>query len=199
MIAGNSATTRGGGVLVISGSVSSTSSTFSNNSGIGIDLFVGSETGNFVTANDLGDGDTGANNLQNFPVLSISGSNVTRTLNSTANTQFRIELFSNTTPDPSGFGEGQTFIGFQDVTTDGTGIASFTFTSPAGSNFSSTATNILAGQTSEFSVIAVSPPTLSIAIAKTTDGAETGATSSVFTLTRTGDTTASLNVIELTH
>ena len=39
-----------------------------------------------VTANDAGDGDSGANNLQNFPVLNVVPGGVQATLNSTANT-----------------------------------------------------------------------------------------------------------------
>ena len=52
------------------------------------------------TANDLGDGDVGSNNLQNFPVISRAERNVggtvsvSGTLNSIANTGFRIEFFA---------------------------------------------------------------------------------------------------------
>ena len=94
------------------------------NTGLGIDL-----TNNGVTANDAGDGDTGANNLQNFPVLTsaemVSSTQVTivGTINSTANSQFRIEFFSNTAQDGTGHGEGQTYLGFVNVTTDGSGNA----------------------------------------------------------------------------
>jgi len=57
-----------------------------------------------VTPNDLCDGDTGANNLQDFPVLtslSSSAGNTTiqGTLNSSPNTTFTIEFFSNAAPD----------------------------------------------------------------------------------------------------
>lgn len=81
-----------------------------------------------VTPNDPGDSDTGANNLQNFPVLtdayqlettvSISG-----TLNSTPNTQFRIEFFAIPTCDSSGYGEGKTYLGYNTHTTDHLGTA----------------------------------------------------------------------------
>ena len=98
------------------------------NSGLGIDL-----ANNGVTVNDAGDGDTGTNNLQNFPVLtsvqmSSTQATIVGTLNSTANTNFRIEFFSSATQDATGYGEGQTHLGFVNVTTDGSGNASFNTT-----------------------------------------------------------------------
>jgi len=142
------------GVAVQSGtnnSIQSNSIVF--NGGLGIDLGV---TG--VTPNDAGDGDLGPNNLQNFPVItSVSAgasTAVVGTLNSTANTLFRIEFFSEQFPNASGFGEGQNLIGFTNVTTDASGNASFnpTFavTVPAGQVVTATATDP-AGNTSEFS------------------------------------------------
>ena len=143
------------GVAVQSGinnSIQSNSIVF--NGGLGIDLGV---TG--VTPNDVGDGDTGPNNLQNFPVInsaSAAGASTTvqGTLNSNPNTQFRLEFFSNQFPNASGFGEGQTFIGSTTVTTDGAGNASFNpslpVTVPPGQVLSATATDP-SGNTSEFS------------------------------------------------
>jgi hypothetical protein len=58
--------------------------------------------------------------------LPASGSVVGGTLNSTPNTAFHIEFFASNTADPSGFGEGQTFLGFTNVTTDAAGDAAFT-------------------------------------------------------------------------
>lgn len=43
---------------------------------------------------------------------------------------YRVELFSNSDFDPSGFGEGQTYLGAINVTTDGKGSAHFTATLP---------------------------------------------------------------------
>jgi hypothetical protein len=74
-------------------------------------------------ANDACDVDTTPGNLgQNYPVItsaSIVAGNVTisGTLNSTASTDFHLEFFSNVACDPSGNGEGQTFIGSANVTT----------------------------------------------------------------------------------
>ena len=125
------------------------------NNNLGIDL-----TGDGVTPNDAGDADTGANNLQNFPVLTSAITNagtttVAGTLDSTANSTFRIEFFSNPTCDPSGNGEGQTFLGFVNVTTNGSGIGSFNTTIPiatsVGQVLTTTATNTSTGDTSEFS------------------------------------------------
>jgi hypothetical protein len=74
------------------------------NAGQGIDL---GDNGS-VAPNDTGDGDTGANNLQNFPVLTVANPStvVAGTLNSTSNTTFGLDFFANTACDASGNGEG---------------------------------------------------------------------------------------------
>jgi hypothetical protein len=82
------------------------------------------------TPNDAGDGDTGPNNLQNYPVIqSISSSGgmttISGKLNSAANTTYRIEFFANDAIDPTGFGEGGTFISSTNATTNASGDASF--------------------------------------------------------------------------
>jgi hypothetical protein len=125
--------------------------TAGNMSGLGIDL-------GGIVPNDPGDADTGPNGLQNFPLLtsiSSTGGNVSimGTLNSVANQTYRIEFFANDALDPSGYGEGQTFVGFTNVTTDANGNASFNFSVPqiAGlGRVTSTATDPN-GNTSEFS------------------------------------------------
>lgn len=129
-------------------------SSFSNG-GLGIDLI-----GHFgPDPNDPCDSDNGANNLQNFPLLTAATSDgiVTKlqgTLNSTANTTFTIEFFANDACDPSGFGEGQTFIGSTTVMTNASCNASFNVTLPvsvaAGRSITATATDP-PGNTSEFS------------------------------------------------
>src|SRR5262249_2112397 len=68
------------------------------NGGLGIDLGV-----YLVTPNDNCDADTGANMLQNFPVLtqvvSGNGTGIRGTLNSKANATFLIQFFANPTCD----------------------------------------------------------------------------------------------------
>ena len=149
----------GQGIVSSGSGISLSSNSIFANTGLGIDLHGGAEDANFVTANDLGDTDSGPNNLQNFPVInsvsSAAGSTtITGTLNSTANTTFRIELFANDAADPSGFGEGQTYLGAKVVDSDGSGNATFTLTVPTavpvGQFVSATATDP-AGNTSEFS------------------------------------------------
>ena len=77
-----------------------------DNAGLGIDL-EGPTDG--VTGNDAGDGDTGSNNLQNFPVVSLAyldgGTVVEGTLNSAASTEFTLEFFASAACDPSDHGE----------------------------------------------------------------------------------------------
>lgn len=122
-------------------------SIFSNDS-LGIDLAG-------ATANDPADADTGANDLQNFPVLTLAERDAGKTtiegkLKSTPNKQYTVQLFSN----PQGQDEGETFVGQVKVTTDAQGKASFTFESTqprSDQNITATATDKSAKNTSEFS------------------------------------------------
>jgi hypothetical protein len=95
-----------------------------SNAGLGIDLEFDGDP-NCVEPNDNCDVDTGPNNLQNYPDLTSASSNgisttVKGTLNSKASTKFRIEFFANDLCDPSEHGEGQTFLGATNVTTNST-------------------------------------------------------------------------------
>ncbi len=112
-----------------------------------------------VTPNDLGDPDTGPNNLLNFPVLNstlIVGSTLTvmGTLNSAPNAPFTIEFFASAVAGSDG--NGETFLGSITVTSGADGNASFTleFTGDFSNRHFITATTIdAAGNTSEFSQV----------------------------------------------
>ncbi|HEX7174437.1 MAG TPA: C25 family cysteine peptidase [Pyrinomonadaceae bacterium] len=163
--AGNTIAFNGGdGVYVSSGTANAIRrNSIHSNIGLGIDL--GADG---VTLNDLDDPDTGANNLQNFPLIidARTGSTViTGTLNSTPSTTFTIEFFYSAVPDPTAHGEGQNYLDSISVTTDAGGDAAFTHTAtttaPLGNVITATATNP-AGNTSEFSrAHVVLAPTLS--------------------------------------
>lgn len=140
------------------GNIIQSNSIFSNG-GLGIDL------GNAgVTPNDTGDADTGANTLQNFPVLTSAkgaaggGVNVQGTLNSTASSTFTLHFYSNASCDGSGNGEGQAFLGSATTTTAANGNATFNVTVAGtalpGQVITATATNSL-GNTSEFSACVI--------------------------------------------
>ena len=105
-----------------------------------------------------GDLDAGPNSLQNFPVITgaqLSGStiSISGTLESTPSSTFTIEVFANPAADPSGAGQGKTWIGSVDVVTDAAGsaaiIASLAANMTSGSYISCTASDA-AGNTSEF-------------------------------------------------
>ncbi|MBC8095903.1 MAG: right-handed parallel beta-helix repeat-containing protein, partial [Akkermansiaceae bacterium] len=101
------------------------------NARLGIDL--GTSSG--VTANDLGDADTGANQLQNYPVLtgvtnSLAEVVIAGGLSSAPNTTYQLDFFGNREPDASGNGEGEIFLGSTNVLTDGSGQVSFLVTLP---------------------------------------------------------------------
>ena len=122
--------------------------------------FLGIHLGpNGVLPNDPLDTDSGPNNLQNYPELTLAeaGSTIVQgTLNSTPNTLFALDFFASSVADPSGFGEGQRFLGSIIVTTSPGGAAPFsaTLTAPSavGEFITATATDPL-GNTSEFSAV----------------------------------------------
>jgi uncharacterized repeat protein (TIGR01451 family)/CSLREA domain-containing protein len=149
-----------------------------DNLGLGIDL---SPDG--ATANDANDSDVGANGLQNFPVLTSASSSdgsttLGGTLNTTANKTFRLEFFANNACDPSGKGEGQTFIGSTSVMTDGSGDASFSLMlGTLGPFITATATDP-DGNTSEFSdcIAVVAAPDFSLSCASSSLSTAPGGT-----------------------
>ncbi len=158
-IAGNVIAFNGGdGIFVASGTGNriQQNAIFSNG-GLGIDL--GS---NGVTHNDAHDPDTGANNLQNFPVLTgvFSGPGTTIVQGSidsaVGNSAYPIliEFFLNPSCDPSGHGEGEAFIGSTSVNNPGSFTSTLSITVPSGAVMTATATDAN-GNTSEFSACAV--------------------------------------------
>jgi len=107
-----------------------------------------------VTLNDAGDLDTGPNNLQNFPVLLSAVDNgvvttVAGAIDMPAPGSATIEIFANPTLDPSGFGEGESFVAIATPSPSGNIVATLP-AGLAGKYLTATATDA-AGNTSEFS------------------------------------------------
>lgn len=147
-----------GSAVIVAGGLGMTivGNSIYSNDGLGIDL-----ARNGVTANDACDADSAATNngLQNYPVLNTvsSGAGVTTiqgTLGSKALTSYTLDFYSNAACDPSGFGEGQTYLGSATVITDANCTTTYTatlpLTIPAGRFMTATATDP-GGSTSEFS------------------------------------------------
>ena len=85
-------------------------------------------TGLGPTLNDVNDIDAGPNYYMNFPVISSAVQNSTQlavgfsldAANSTVGGQYRVEFFVNDSPDVTGYGEGQKYLGYIN-TTNGSG------------------------------------------------------------------------------
>jgi hypothetical protein len=152
-------TTAQGGVFIESGVGNAIrANSIHDNAGLGIDL---SPVG--ATANDEGDGDPGANLLQNFPVFESVAANVVEggpvisgVLHAAASTTYDLDFYANDAcvRFPKDFVEGRTYLGSGQVTTDGSGEGVFALAVPgtiqAGERISMTATDP-SGSTSEFS------------------------------------------------
>jgi len=95
-----------------------------SNGGLGVDL-----GGDGVTPNDPGDGDTGPNMRQNFPVLRLAEAGTTTrvvgTLNGQVGTAFHIDFYANAVVDSSGHGEGERYLGSSIVIVDDDGEVDF--------------------------------------------------------------------------
>jgi parallel beta-helix repeat protein len=192
-------------VLTGTGNRISGNSIFSNGT-LGIDL-IPVVAG--VTPNDPLDLDSGPNGLQNFPVILTAGSDgvvtlITGTISSSINTNLTIEFFSSPSPDPSGFGEGKTYLGSITVNTGVTGTVPFIASvaaSPVGSVITSTATTA-AGDTSEFSGDAVFPPLvvlLNVAPVADAGGPYVVAEGGTVVLDASGSTDANQSTASLTY
>ena len=119
-----------------------------SNDGHGIDL--GNDG---ATANDSGDGDSGPNNLQNYPsgiTFAARGddASVRFSLDGTADHRYVIDFYS---CDSSTSGEGQRWLGFTIAIPSASGVRTFTastllgqihdFTAPTGTHITATATH----------------------------------------------------------
>jgi trimeric autotransporter adhesin len=162
------------GTRILSNSIFS-NTTSAGNLGLGINLSGGIQDNFGVTENDPLDSDTGPNRLQNYPVVTLAKTfgaftNISWTLDSTPSTRkkmsvFIIQFFSSKPmtqggpgPDSSGFGEGKTFLGQIQVSTNRQGHAESGDSPfgpaqvvPVGAFVTATATNKATGDTSEFS------------------------------------------------
>jgi hypothetical protein len=153
-----------GNLIAFNGQFGEDSEGGSGTSVLGNTIFANGGRG--IDLNQAGQAPNTPNGAQNFPALqsAVTSGGVTAirgTLNSTPSTTFRLEFFANPAPDPSGFGQGQTFLGAINVTTDGNGNAAFTavFAAvPVGEFLSATSTG--PAGTSEFAqdVQVTTPP-----------------------------------------
>jgi hypothetical protein len=140
------------------------------NGGIGVSVEGAAATGNIVHANSIvGNGGLGirltnnGNNLEPAPtltspaVLNVTDLTVGGSVHNANNVDLKIDFYGNHVCDASGSGEGETYLGSTDVTTDGSGNANFNTTLPAdlstGDVVTATATDT-SGNTSGFSACA---------------------------------------------
>ncbi len=132
------------GVAVVASAQRTTISanSISNHSALGIDVGASGVTNVGLPMLASAEGDSSS--------ITISG-----TLAANAGQTYRIEFFASDACDPSGFGEGRTFLGSAQTTTNASGAASFSATLSAyvedGATITATATSLTTLSTSEFS------------------------------------------------
>ncbi len=126
-----------------------------SNGDLGIDL--AGNTAGGVTLNDgAGDADTGPNDYQNYPGLLIARNNgfMSGLLVTRANIAYDVDFYETDTCDDSGYGEGKSWLGSINVTTDPTGNAVINTTlanAPTLGRYVTTTATASDGSTSEFS------------------------------------------------
>ena len=143
-----------------------------------------------------------ANHAQSAPTLSGAtgggtGSNIQGSLVSVANTSFLIQFFTSQVADPSGFGQGQTFLGSTTVITNVGGTASIDFNLASGLALGAwvtlVATNESTGDTSAFSnAISAQPATVAFSTATYTVASTAGM--EMIDVVRTGNLNVTVSV-----
>jgi hypothetical protein len=163
---------------LVGGTMPGTGNIIAGNQRNGIALALTAGRGNAMLGNsifsngalgiDLGDdgvtlngssGTIGPNGFQPFPVITnsecLDGATTTieGQFTGTPFSTYRLEFFLNDTPNPSGYGEGQTFIGALQATLDASGVTNFStpfpVTAVSTQYVTATATDA-SGDTSEF-------------------------------------------------
>lgn len=145
----------GDGVIVVQGEANKiTENRIYNSTRLGIDLMPAG-----VTTNDAGDVDAGPNGMLNFPVLTraviMAGNTyINGSYTGAPNQDFTFHLYSSDSCDPSGYGEGQTYVANVTASTNAEG--QFGFSSPIGieltvNKFLTVTATDSYGSTSEFS------------------------------------------------
>ncbi|MGA9827552.1 MAG: right-handed parallel beta-helix repeat-containing protein [Rhodanobacteraceae bacterium] len=173
--AGNLISFNGTNGISVSGATSTGWPIFGNsiyaNGNMGITLNARCDNGAATPiANDDGDADSGANNRQNYPVITavtispMTMVHVSGTLNSTADSMFHVEFFANANCGPArANGQGKIYLGSTDVMTSGND-ASFgplDFDVPVDRHVVTATTTDVDGNTSEFSECATEDPIFS--------------------------------------
>ncbi len=123
------------------------------------------------TSNDAADTDTGANDLQNFPVITnaverLGTTTATVTLEGHPNTAYVIDFFASSSCNPSGFGEGAQGLATTTLGGNQSGLMTFTTTFSSGITvgqyITAIAREIASGNTSEFAQCALVAPSVSL-------------------------------------
>ena len=165
---------------MIGGTTAASGNIIANNGGDGIKLSSSVPTpGTVIESNNIySNGGKGINWVggtpPNLPVITsavTNGSSLIRisgTLSSTANKDFRIDLFASSGRDTHGYMEGQVSLGYTTVHTDANGNASFTTDFPAnvavGQYISATATDLSLYTTSGFTQTNVTAQNVGITV-----------------------------------
>ncbi len=172
-------------------------------------VIVQSGTGDSILSNSIySNGQQGvaligtANHSQSAPTLSDAtgggtGSNIQGSLASAGNTSFLIQFFSSPVADPSGFGQGETFLGSTTIITNagGDGLIDFNLSSglAVGTWVTAMATNETTGDTSAFSnAISAQPAAVAFSMATYTVASTAGV--ETIDVLRTGNLNVAVSV-----
>jgi uncharacterized repeat protein (TIGR01451 family) len=176
----------------------------SQNNGLGIDL-----GGDGVTPNRPPTSIEDPNRFPNVPVITVATVNdatnalhVEGTFDGTENQATTVEIFVSIAASPSGFGEGRSFVGSVNVTTDGAGHATFSADFQGYSSLTpfvtATATSFATSEFSRAALVKVlASPALTLTVAASPDPVAV-ADVLTYTITARNDTTTAAPGVTLT-